>query len=161
MEPSQAISIDRWGKDHWSTLAYVETCVVDRKGVIDNRKMRCHPRLQGRHVLYHREVVGIMPFPGASQIHDGSKYPTRLKGGETVEHHDDWSCLEDMMDARLVAIIKIRRSPKRRSVDYDYFGGSEVVVKLTEAGYRVAGELRKHLAETNRASTFAPVVVIP
>src|SRR5688572_21590317 len=83
----EGVPVKDWGQDHWSTFAYLETRAVDAKGVIDNRRMRCNPRL-------HRHLANM----GMGSIIDGSKYPTRLKVG-TIDKHDDWSCLEDMVAA--------------------------------------------------------------
>ena len=136
------IPIERWGKDHWSTLGYLETRVVDHGGKIVNRNMRCHPRL-------HRELVGI---GFGSEIQDGSAYPTRLKEG-VVEKHDDWSCLEDMVAAGLI------RAYFWQETD-EIFGGSRARVEFTEWGLIVAGQLRTHKASNGTFATFEPVVLV-
>ena len=66
-----------WGKDHWSTLAFLETAAVDNKGLVQNAHMRAHPRLHPKYA------------------HTGStgEYPTRLKDGFELKDHDDWSCM--------------------------------------------------------------------
>lgn len=69
-----------WGKDHWSTLLYLETRVVDHGGLI----MRNDPHMRG-----HREG-------------DGEVYPTRLRDGVEVFGHDDFDCVQDMVAAGLV-----------------------------------------------------------
>lgn len=72
--------LDRWGKDHWSTLAYLHTCIVN--GQPPNReKMRVD--------------VDIHPGQENSGCRLGSKYPTILRDGGILINHDDWSCLED------------------------------------------------------------------
>lgn len=128
------IHFNRWGKDHWSTLAYAETRIVDGDGIIDNRRMRTNPRL-------HRTLVGIT----FGEIQDGSKYPTRLKDGE-VEPHDDWSCLEDMAAFGLLNMYY--RTAKHNQV----FGCDETRIELTELGQIVAAELREH---KGRGGNFA------
>lgn len=72
------IKIDSWGVDHWSTLAYIETRIVDYKGIPNLKHMRCNHKIH----------------PGLTSIDSGSKYQTRLKDGK-ISNHDDWSCLED------------------------------------------------------------------
>lgn len=69
------VTMDRWGKDHWSTFAYAETRTVDYDGYLDMRHMRM----------------------------DGTKYPTRLKG-EELPDHTDLDCLFDAQDLRLLTI---------------------------------------------------------
>lgn len=71
--------IELWGKDHWSTLAYIETRIVDYSGVLDERHLR-----------------------GGDSVHqDGrrpARYPTRLSGEEmTRPGHDDFDCIGDMI----------------------------------------------------------------
>lgn len=80
------IPVEMWGRDHWSTLAYIETRIVDYEGVPKPRHMRntCHH--------------GI-PVP-AMGLDEGEEYPTRLKGQGVRDFiklygHDDWSCCED------------------------------------------------------------------
>jgi len=66
-----------WGRDHFQTLLYIEDVCVNEGGNIeatDHRKMRV----------------------------DGATYPTRIAGGETVEEHDDWDCLNDFILADCV-----------------------------------------------------------
>lgn len=135
------ISIDRWGKDHWSTFAYLETRAVDR-GLIDNRQMRCNPRL-------HRELANT----GFGGVIDGSKYPTRLRDGSEISNHDDWSCLEDMVAAGLIK-AQYRANDKKRKASA--FGFAEARVELTPAGLALAAQLRAHLATTGKYTDFAP-----
>ena len=69
------IPIEKFGQDHWSTFAYVETRAVDDGGKLNPRKMRG----------------------------DGFKYPTRLKNEENPpEGHNDWDCLFDLESAGLL-----------------------------------------------------------
>jgi hypothetical protein len=132
------IPIEQWGKDHWSTFAYIETRTVDGKGLVDNQRMRCNPRL-------HRELANISPF---SRVVDGSGSPTRLKNGEEQYCHDDWSCVEDMVKAGLVtAEFRIKYFDR-------VFGGNIVRVKLTEKGLEVAAALRAHKANGGNFSNF-------
>ena len=136
-EGDDYIEIDRWGKDHWSTLAYLECRVVDNKGIVDNLQMRCNPRL-------HRGFTNILPM-GA--IVDGSNYPTILNDGET-EKHDDWSCLEDMVATGLIiAIYRVKKSA-------EFVGHMEARIKLTELGLQVSRMLRAHKADGGTFTTF-------
>jgi hypothetical protein len=76
---SEHIPMSEWGKDHWSTLAYIETRIVDFKGVPDKRHMRCDNRLH----------------PAFAHLETDKEYPTRLRGGVERHGHDDWSCIDD------------------------------------------------------------------
>jgi hypothetical protein len=83
------IPVERWAKDHWSTLAYVGTLA---DGVPDHERMRCDPDVHPRRAN------------SANRMARGQKYPTRLKDGEVV-NHDDWSCLEDAEAAGFVKLV--------------------------------------------------------
>jgi hypothetical protein len=80
------IPIKRWGKDHWSTFAYLETRCVDHDGDIDRHHLR----------------VDALRHPGLGHCVWSTDYPTRLKGGDTITPHDDVDCIEDMVAAGLV-----------------------------------------------------------
>lgn len=68
----EIIPREEWGRDHMSTLVYVETRAVDHSGQL----MVAHLR-------------------------DGVKYPTRLKDSELIGH-TDWHCLDDLEEAGLL-----------------------------------------------------------
>lgn len=151
---SLRLPIDQWGKDHWSTLAYIESRCVDHGGVLKNANMRTHA---ARHPLFMARGFGTPS--------DGSQYPTRYKGGK-IANHDDWDCVYDMVQAGLVTIlrpqsitlwevlpgkhgpIKYRNRMQTREL--------EVAVKLTDLGHQVAGELRAHLAKQRNYQVFSP-----
>lgn len=80
------IPITQWAKDHWSTLAYIETRIVDFAGAVDPRNLRCD------HRIHSPRARG----PNAAG------YPTRLRDGATASPHDDWSCIEDFVREGLV-----------------------------------------------------------
>lgn len=135
------INIERWGKDHWSTLAYVETCCVDNKvedtkiGRLNQRRMRCNPHTHP--LLAH--------LPGWSPDHG-----TRLKGFQSPKEtpelllpdHDDWDCIDDM-EAEGLAVI--------HSLVNFY-------VELTDEGLNVAAQLRIHKAQGGNFADFEPVL---
>ena len=134
------ISMEKWGKDHWSTLAYLETRAVDHKGKLDNRQMRCDPRI-------HRSLANLSPLSG--EVMDGGKYPTRLRVG-TQDNHDDWSCVEDMESAGLLHHVTYKTTDKRA------FGFAEATIQFTEKGSAIAGQLRAHKARGGSFATFVP-----
>lgn len=114
-----------WGRDHWSTFAYVETRIVDHKGVPDRRHMRCDPAL---HPQFAHEGSRM-----------GTPSPTRLREGER-QGHDDWSCLDDAEAAGL-----LRNAGT----------GLNRVYVLTDEGRRVADLLREHKRTGGRFATFS------
>lgn len=144
LEAGDYIPMSLWGKDHWSTLAYLETRIVDGKGLIDNTRMRCDARL-------HRAFAWSGPFSGIVQ--DGAKYPTRTKTGD-VPNHDDWSCLEDMIASGLLrAWFTVVRHGEP-------IGGSQARVEFADLGLQVANELRNHKARVGNFHTFQPSLVM-
>ena len=126
------ISIERWGKDHWSTFGYLETVCVDYGGRVDLRRMRTHP---GR----HPQCVAYKPMSGEPQ--DGSGFPTMLKDGQEQPDHDDWDCVDDIIAHGLIEEVGTGLTP---------------MVKLTDAGNKMAGRLRTHKASGGMFATFDP-----
>lgn len=135
-EASDYIPMQRWSIDHWQTLAYLETRAVDAHGVIDNKRMRCNPRL-------HREFYYLNEF----HIPQGKEYPTRLKG-EEIYGHDDWSCLEDFVAAGLLrawwSVIK----------SDSIFGQNIAKIEMSDSGLALAAALRQHRALGGAYHTF-------
>jgi len=124
------VPIEKFGKDHWSVFAYIETCCVDRTA-IDQRRLRCD---NDRH-------------PEFAHLRDGEKYPTRLKGyfdhkedpDYIVHNHDDWDCLHDLEEAGLLSSIGTAMKPQ---------------YLLTVKGTIVAGRLRAHKAHRGHFANF-------
>jgi|SRR5271155_3670493 len=121
-----APTIDRFGKDHWSTFAYVETRIVDYRGEPSRACMRCHA---DRHPL----LVG--------ENGNGSRYPTELKGGATLAHHDDWDCCDDLAREGLLENIGTSVNPAFR---------------LTAKGRIVASQLRTFKSKSGNFDDFTP-----
>lgn len=117
------ISPERFGRDHWSTLAYLETRAVDAGGEIDRRRMRCdrsrHPHLVGPYTPEFSE-----------------SYPTRLANGEVQHDHDDWDCFDDLEAAGYLENVGTGAQPR---------------VKLTALGHAKAAELRTARAQRAEA----------
>ena len=168
------VSPARFGKDHWSTFAYIETRTVDHQGTIEHDHMRCdpdrHPLLAnaGRRALVH--TTGLA----------GKKYPTFAKGGTLTENHDDYDCLDDLVAAGL---LDVRMPPVMDGtfrtaygkvirddgvpVDPDFVTGMveqcvlmrHATWSLTHKGQQVAAALRAHKANGGRFGTFEPDLV--
>ena len=122
------IPISMWGKDHWSTLLYVECRCVDNKGKLDRRQMRCdsdlHPALDA-----NARILGS----------DRKKYPTLLKDKTKVLNHDDWNCIEDL---QMMGFLS-------------YAGGIlGATIMLADKGWKIAGKLRRWRAEGGKIGEF-------
>ena len=124
----ERIPFDKFGKDHWSVFAYIETRVVDYHGQLEHDHLRAnisrHPYLAI--AGYRRSVMGPT---------NGEKYPTRLKGVknesgtyETVQlfDHDDYDCIDDLVGAGLITITMPRVFKKGTYVDGE---GKEIRVE--------------------------------
>ena len=121
------VPMEQWGKDHWSTFAYIETLCVDGTGTPDPRRMRTN----------------------------GRKYPTRLKEGKELSNHNDWDCAKDLEAAGLILDVNgfdCHPIPTTSGLKLPKF-------KLTELGWMVIGQLRKHLASGGIYFDFNPAGV--
>lgn len=125
------IPMERWGKDHWSTLAYLETLAVDGSGwaIPVNVRMRTNE-------IRHPHLVGNTGT-GSNALH-GSKYPTRLKEGE-VKGHDDWDCVDDAIKEGLVK---------------DVGTGLNRAYKFTKLGKEAMAKLRQHKMDGKNFGDF-------
>src|SRR5271154_4036156 len=79
-------TLENFGRDHWTTFLYIETCCVDHGGMPNKVRMRCDRR---RHPWF----VHMNPADG---MREGG-YPTRLRDGAELHDHDDWDCIDDLI----------------------------------------------------------------
>lgn len=130
----QYISIELWGRDHWSMLAYFETVQVERGffRVEFNARMR-----QKRH---HLRVM-----PGRRGDYDGipmrPEHGSRLNNGTYIENHDDWDCVQDFANAGL-----LKQSPEKVDVNER--------LTLSDRGHEFCAALRRHKASGGSFSSF-------
>jgi hypothetical protein len=132
------IPIEKFGKDHWSLFAYIETRCVDHKGILDKNHMRCK----------NEAAAAGRTYPGSYPSWD-PKYGTRLKGyfkdgGENDEslklpEHDDLDCFDDLEAAGLIENMGTGLHP---------------AAKLTKYGHEIAGKLREHKANGGYFANF-------
>lgn len=123
------ITMDKFGKDHWSMLGYAECRIVDNRGIPDRRHMRCNPKR-------HPQFAHISWDKGDAK----ERYATRLKNNVLVPYHDDWDCVEDLVSEGLLK---------------DLGTGINPYWELTDKGKIVAAALRKHKAEGGMFATFS------
>lgn len=107
---------DRFGKDHWDTLLYVETRNVDDGRFLDKRQLRANPV---RHPL-HAVNENSAPWQDS--------YSTKLRDGVAVIGHDDWDVLNDLENSGVLEV----------------FSEATACVILTNLGWKLAAELRKY-----------------
>ena len=119
------MELEQFGRDHWSTLAYAETCCVDSMGRLDLRRLRVN------------EVKRPIRSNGFGW---NPKYATRVKDGGVPEpSHDDIDCLDDLENAGLLEWVGTLVNP---------------AVVLTKRGMEVAAELRQHKADGGQFAAF-------
>lgn len=124
------VPISSFGRDHWSTLCYVETRCVDHAGVIQKEHMRCDPRRHPGHA--HR---------GSSGEFGGNRaYPTRLQGSVDLPDHDDWDCIDDLEAACLIESAGAGLNP---------------VFKMTGFGWDMVSLIRQFKAKGGSFSAFS------
>lgn len=85
---------DLWWRDHWSTLAYVETRLVD-KGAYS---VMFDPRMR-----QSRRNYRVLPGNKSHGVPMDEKNGTRLSNNTYLPWHDDWCCVQGMVDAGLLA----------------------------------------------------------
>lgn len=132
-----SISVEQFGKDHWSLLAYVETRCVDYKGELDREHLRCNEKIRPMLKGYRTAGPGMGWKP---------EYGTRLKGyfedrtnkALKLEDHDDWDCLDDLEDAGYIEILSLVNG----------------WVTLTKLGSEVSSKLRLHKAQGKMFADF-------
>lgn len=123
----RTVKPEQFGQDHWSTLAYIETCCVDNDGKVALERMRCNPKTHpglavGRYSLRTWK----------------NSWSTRIQNG-VVKGHDDHDCAEDMEKAGLL---------------FNVGTGINPAFKLTDEGWRVVAALRQHKATGGRYADF-------
>lgn len=124
------ISESLFGKDHWSTLLFLETQIVDKAFPIDLRRMRVNDSKRA--------------FSNGASIHSESckwqdSWSTRLKGGAIENGHDDIDVLDDLEDS-----------------GYIKNNGTHINIYplLTDKGWKVCEAIRKHKGNGGTFATF-------
>lgn len=179
------VPMARWGKDHWTTFAYVETRWVDYGGFLSHDQMRCD---RSRHPAFYASKRRATAFGTDC---DGGRYATRLKsetagpdgtwGTAEMFGHDDYDCLSDAISAGLIKVTMPAPAANGADLYLDTKGrpvrmpdGPAIQVSdlvtgwveswlmtaasfsLTDRGQQIAGQLRAHMAATRQSHQFTP-----
>jgi hypothetical protein len=139
-----------FGRDHWSTLAYVESVMTDCAGF----QMGNDPRMRANRRNYR--VMNEVPRPKRVKNLSVTNHPmmpddgSRLNDGQVVRGHDDWNCIEDFAALGF----------------FDVSAGAldaGVTLKFSALGKTVAAALRQHKQDGGQLEQFrmpvAPEVV--
>ncbi len=125
----------KFGKDHWSVLAYAVSCCEDAEsdiGTLNSAKMRCNPTrrpLLCRNTWqesYSTRLHGFFEFEDRADVDQAVSAGLQLLG------HDDWDCLDDIEAAGMVEVLSLA-NPTVRMTAY----GLDVCARLRE--YKVSG----------------------
>jgi len=169
------VPMDRWHKDHWSMLAYLEVGEVDYHGIVDWDHVRVSEKNWGG-VYKARSGWARSNFDK-----DGADYGLRVRGeGNLILRqmgHCEVDAIMDMVDAGLVVIelpklaksgdyyLKPNGTPLSRPGDPDPADEPDDMdllpysaFRLTERGREIENRLRKHKADGQNYGTFKPEV---
>lgn len=185
-EGREQITPDRWGKDHWSLLGYVETREVDYDGRIDWRRLTLSARNWPMLYAARDYNAALGRYTGDLGYDDAAdRYGLRLRRINdkpvTLYGHCEADALMDLVDAGLVTLTMPGVSedgeyflkPNGRPLDGEddprpglMTGHTEWKLmpwarfRLTELGREVANELRAHKATDGATwSNFEPTTL--
>ena len=141
----QITPVDRFGKHHWSLLAFIQTLCrsrVDGVGSIERRHVRTnehrHPLLAANAHLtpwkpeYSTRLAGFFAFEDRNDLEKS------VAAGFQLLDHDDWDVLDDLNAAGLVETLSLTN-------------GS---VRMTPAGVEVADLIGAHKTKGGAFADF-------
>jgi hypothetical protein len=89
-----------WGRDHWTTLAYIETVATDCVGFQVGNDPRMRSNRRNFRVMQACMKPRRAQCGGVGIVMDLA-HSSRLADGDVVSGHDDWNCLQDMANEGL------------------------------------------------------------
>lgn len=137
------ISVRYWGKDHFSTLAYIETVMVDCGGF----QVGADPRMRSNRRNYRVMIEGCRkprrPRDASADMCQvmEPRHTSFLRHGATSENHDDWCCIQDMAYAGFFTVFAEDIEPG-------------VVLHFSDLGRAAATALREFKSVGGSFSTF-------
>ncbi len=152
------VPIQQFGPDHWSTLLYAETVMVDCAGFQVGfdprmRQGRAHFRVMAEQYARPKRTTRHSVAQGAVM---DKQHSTRLHDGSVVDGHDDWHCVQDLINAGLLGMKRHDGIVLPLVEDCD----PGVVLHLTPLGSEVVRQLRDFKAAGGSVSSHAFVPVI-
>ena len=134
------ISMLKFGRDHWSLLAYIESSCVNSQGgicTIEKNRMRCnpvkHPLLSSGIQWKDEYGTRLAQFDPSDGNEESFRKSTQISG------HDDWDCLDDLESSGFIEILSL----------------SNPTVKMTGKGLLVSSNLREFKAAGGSFSRFS------
>jgi hypothetical protein len=136
------IPIEMFGKDHWSTFAYICCRIAGHEGVPEKAHMRTD--------------LDLHPALGDGHLNE-TKYPTRLAGGVDMPDHDDWDCAEDLEAAGLILQHGTGSNPVFALTDKGWKRFRHLTEFKNSGGsfgeYRTSSSSRRRLSKAARATS--------
>jgi hypothetical protein len=137
----QYIAPALFGRDHWTTLAYIESVMADCGGF----QLGLDPRMRSNRRNFR--VMSEVSRPKRAKNTSVAARPmspddgSRLKDGQLVRGHDDWNCVDDFaavgfFDCGPVAL------------------GAGKTLRFSALGKAVAARLRQHKQEGGQFEHF-------
>ena len=127
----KTIPVSKFGRDHWSLLAYIETLRVDRRGYPDLDRMRCNRNR-------HPGLVGMVGFGwttlNSTRLFGHSESKPKRRAG-----HDDHDCARDLEAAGFITIKGTGINP---------------VFQMTPQGAALTAAIRAHKQNGGTFSNF-------
>ena len=144
----QFIPMAHWGRDHWTTLAYMDHVMTDCAGFEVGLDPRMRSNRHNYRIMFPRAArrparLGQTAAAQALAIAMKPEHTSRLSGGAVSTNHDDWSCIQDMAAAGLLTVDPSGVEPGE-------------VLHWSDAGRALAAELRAHKAAGGNCSVFQP-----
>lgn len=124
------IDVKDFGKDHWSLLAYFETCEVDKRGFFEKVRMRINTT---RH-----PAESYFGQPRQWKDEYGTKVKAVMGFPVIIKGHDDLDCAEDLEAAGFLKV----------------YIPSACKVALSDEGRRVCNLIREHKAKGGYFANF-------
>lgn len=130
-----------WGRDHWSTLAYLESVSVECAGFQVGADARM--RSNCRHFRVMAEECPRPRRPGrpVMGVVMGREHGSRLRNGSVMAGHDDWCCIQDMAHAGLLTVGVEGVEPRE-------------TLHLSPLGLEWAADLRAHKTAGGQFGNF-------
>jgi hypothetical protein len=107
----QYVPMSLFGKDHWSTLGYIETRMVDHGGYMIACDARMRTLAHNHRIFSYRPTdnlqkqgcsLAMLGKRGDGPDNDNVKNGSFLNDGSRLPKHDDWDCIQDLAAAGLL-----------------------------------------------------------
>ena len=121
--------MEQWGKDHWSTFAYIHNRCVNSTnngvGIPEPKHIQCN---LNRHPGLIYSMFG--------DTRSGEKYGIRLKDRELPGlDYDEWDCIEDIVNEGLLKDVGTGINPAFKMTDFGNHVISILLKHKTKGGY--------------------------